>query len=86
MYLLHENIMKQIFNHWREKFFIYEKTEETGSKLQKFKQSGESYCIPKAIWLQVGEVMKRSQHTFPGLFSDVVRSISDWSHGYKVVE
>ena len=83
MHLLYENIVKQMFNHWRGKFFIHEKTEETGSKPQKFKQSGEPYCIPKAIWLQVGEVMKRSQHTFPGLFDDTVRSISNWSHGYK---
>ena len=72
MHLLYENIVKQMFNHWRGKFFIHEKTEETGSKPQKFKQSGEPYCIPKTIWLQVREVMKRSQHIFPSLFGNVV--------------
>ena len=30
--------------------------------------------------------MKASQSTFPGIFGDAVRSISDWSHGFKANE
>jgi len=30
--------------------------------------------------------MKASQSTFPGIFGDAVRSISDWSHSFKANE
>ncbi len=93
-HLFYENIIPNLFNHMRGRFFLplpQPKGKDGNEKVPpkkppKFIQTGDTYCITAQQWKELGNDMETSWSTFPSAFGEGLHHIDTKYYQYKTAE
>ncbi|KAH0604134.1 uncharacterized protein H6S33_007165 [Morchella sextelata] len=99
MHLWWENIIPDLVEHWRGKFFSDIATAQIHAagqddqdsapakpSMKKFHKTRDLYNIPPDIWEDIGRDMLASAPSFPALFGDPIRDFTEHCHHFKAAE
>jgi len=86
MHAFHENIIENLFNLQRGRFFPFIPDPVKPRSARKFEKTPEGYCLMAQLWKDIGEDMEKGQNGFPATFGDKMRRIDSNFHQYRAAE